>query len=85
MKRLSIDWHALEMAFDDHPNEFGIERANYFDLESGEVVVVDEHIRSTVNCIIDELDEILDDGASRARKKAAAVLLRAQEACGLKG
>jgi tryptophanyl-tRNA synthetase len=29
--------------------------------------------------------EILNDGASRARKKASAVLLRAQEACGLKG
>jgi len=29
--------------------------------------------------------EILDDGASRARKKASAVLLRAQKACGLKG
>ncbi len=29
--------------------------------------------------------EILDDGASRARKKAASVLLRAQEACGIKG
>lgn len=29
--------------------------------------------------------EILEDGASRARKKASAVLLRAQQACGLKG
>jgi len=29
--------------------------------------------------------EILQDGASRARKKASAVLLRAQKACGLKG
>ena len=28
--------------------------------------------------------EILADGAARARKKAAAVLLRAQEACGIK-
>jgi tryptophanyl-tRNA synthetase len=29
--------------------------------------------------------EILADGAARARKKAAAVLDRAQTACGLKG
>ena len=29
--------------------------------------------------------EILGDGAARARKKASAVLLRAQEACGIKG
>jgi tryptophanyl-tRNA synthetase len=28
--------------------------------------------------------EILGDGAARARKKAAAVLLRAQQACGVK-
>jgi len=33
----------------------------------------------------DRVREILDDGASRARRKAAAVLLRAQKACGLKG
>ena len=63
MKRLPIDWHALEMAFDDQPDEFGIERANYFDLESGEVIVVDEQVSSTVNCIIDELDAVLDEGA----------------------
>lgn len=32
----------------------------------------------------DELKQILGDGASQARKKAAEVLLRAQKACGLK-
>jgi tryptophanyl-tRNA synthetase len=32
----------------------------------------------------DRVREILGDGASRARKKAAEVLLRAQRACGLK-
>lgn len=32
----------------------------------------------------DKVTEILDDGASRARKKAGEVLLRAQKACGLK-
>ncbi len=28
MKRLHINWHALEMAFDDNPNEFEIERVS---------------------------------------------------------
>ena len=32
----------------------------------------------------DELKQILGDGAAKARKKAAEVLLRAQQACGLK-
>ena len=32
----------------------------------------------------DRLQQILGDGASRARKKAAATLLRAQQACGVK-
>ena len=63
MKQLTIDWHALETAFDDQPGEFGIERANYFDLHSGEVVLVDEHVSDTVSRIIDELDAVLDEGA----------------------
>jgi hypothetical protein len=57
MKQLVIDWHALETAFDDLPGELGVERSNYFDLESGQVVFVDEQVRDEVNCIIDELDE----------------------------
>lgn len=57
MKRLSIDWHALETAFTDSPGEFGLERTDYLDLESGKVVVVDEQIRSAVDCVMDELDE----------------------------
>ncbi|MDP6723306.1 MAG: tryptophan--tRNA ligase, partial [Pirellulaceae bacterium] len=32
-----------------------------------------------------QVREILNDGASRARKKASAVLLRAQQACGIGG
>jgi hypothetical protein len=60
MKQLAIDWHALETAFDDLPDEFGIERSNYFDLESGQLVFVDEQVRDEVNCIIDELDESTD-------------------------
>ena len=63
MKRLHVDWHAIEMGFDDSPDELGIERTNYFDMDSGEVVVVDEHVLSTVNSIIDELDEFLEEGA----------------------
>jgi predicted nucleotidyltransferase len=62
MKRLHIDWLAFEVEFDDNPDEFGTERANYFDLESGKVVVVDEYVLSTVNSIIYELDEILEEG-----------------------
>ena len=57
MKQLTIDWYALETAFDDDADEFGTDRANYLDSESGEVVFVDEEISSTVNFIIDELQE----------------------------
>jgi hypothetical protein len=57
MKQLTIDWQALRSAFDDE-DELGMERPNYLDLESGEVVFVDEQVRSTVNGIIDELDEV---------------------------
>lgn len=63
MKRLRIDWHALEMVFDDRPGEFGVERTSYLDLESGEVVFVDEDVSSTVDCIIKELDEVFDEDA----------------------
>jgi hypothetical protein len=63
MKQLTIDWHALEMAFDDHPDDVGMDRTNYLDVESGEVVFVDEEISSTVDCIIDELEETLDEAA----------------------
>ncbi len=63
MKQFTIDWQALETAFEDNPGEFMIERANYFDLESGEVVFVDEQVNDAVNCIIDELDAVLDEGA----------------------
>ncbi len=50
MKQLTINWQDVEMAFEDYPGELGymLERANYFDLESGEVVFVDEQINSTV-------------------------------------
>jgi len=63
MKRLAIDWQNLEMAFDDHPGELGMERASYLNLETGEVVFVDEQVRDTVNCIIDQLDTVLAEGA----------------------
>ena len=44
MKQLSINWQDLEMAFEDHAGEDGMERTNYFDLECGEVVFLDEEI-----------------------------------------
>lgn len=62
MKRLPIDWHALEMAFEDCPDELGLERTNYFNLDSGEVVFVDEQVSSSANFIIDELDAALEEG-----------------------
>ena len=57
MKRLTIDWHALETAFEDLPDELGIDRTNYLDQESGEIIFVDEEISSTVDSIIEELEE----------------------------
>jgi len=47
MKQLSINWQAFRTAFEDEPDEFGTDRAYYFDLENGEVVFVDEEVRST--------------------------------------
>jgi predicted nucleotidyltransferase len=60
MRQLTIDWYALEAAFDDD-DEFGTDRANYLDVETGEVVFVDEEISSTVGLIIDELQESLGE------------------------
>lgn len=42
MKQLTIDWFALETAFDNCADEFGMDLANYLDMESGAVVFVDE-------------------------------------------
>ena len=63
MKQLTIDWPALELAFDDRPDEFGVESTNYFDVQSGKVVFINEEISSAVDGIIEELDETLDEGA----------------------
>ena len=56
MKRLTIDWHALEMAFDDPLDEFAMDCLNYLDMESGEVVFVGEEISGAVGCITDNGD-----------------------------
>ena len=80
MKQLTIDWHALEMAFDDHPDEFGMDRADYFDVESGDVVFVDEEVSSAVDRVIDELEELTEEGADwtdeAIREKREIVLKR---------
>jgi hypothetical protein len=36
VKQLTIDWHALELAFDDRAHEFGAGCTCYLDMESGE-------------------------------------------------
>jgi len=63
MKRVPIDWYALEAAFEENPDEFGSERAHYFDLESGEVVVIDEYVRSLAGGVLDEFAEMSDQDA----------------------
>ena len=68
LKQLSIDWHALEMAFTDGPSEFGLERTEYLNMEGGEEVVVDEQISSAVDCIMDELDEDADCSDEEIRR-----------------
>ena len=43
-----------------------------------------DEVRAELAADLPRVESILADGASRARKKAAEVLLRAQKACGVK-
>jgi len=61
MKPLTIDWAALEMAFEDQRDEFALEGTNYFDVQNGKVAFIDEEISSAVDGIIAELDEVLEE------------------------
>ncbi|MBC8871574.1 MAG: hypothetical protein H8E44_19285 [Planctomycetes bacterium] len=64
LRKLTIDWQNLEMAFEDHSGEYGdlCEHENYFDLETGRVVFVSEGIRSALDHIEEELaEELLED------------------------
>jgi len=65
VKRLTIDWSALEMAFDfADMADFGdsMECGSYLDLNTGEVVYIDEEIRTSVDVISDELDDEPSEG-----------------------
>lgn len=63
MKQLTINWLALELAFETSAHEFEAELANYFDLENGNVVFIDGEVNYAVGSIIDELDELLEEDA----------------------
>lgn len=63
MKQLTIDWTALELAFDDHSDEFAEERTHYFDVETGELIFIDEEIISAVDDILAGLGELFQDDA----------------------
>ncbi len=62
-KRLTIDWEHLHSAFEDFPGEFGefAEPAHYLDLQTGNVIFVNEGIRSTLQDIEEELEECLTE------------------------
>lgn len=65
MKKLSINWFDLEMAFENLSGEdsYLSEIANYFDKETGRVVVLSDDTRDAMSSIVDDLDEMIDDGA----------------------
>ncbi len=64
MKRLTINWQDLELAFEDAPDEFtSTDRSNYFDLQSGNVVCADEIISDSVSRIVAELNAMFPEQA----------------------
>lgn len=64
MKMLTIDWNALESAFEE-TGEYGSleEVANYFDTQTGQVVTIDEELSLAVNEVMEELGDAVDDDA----------------------
>ena len=64
MKRLTIDWCALELAFDDAADEFQMRRSHFLDVQSGEVVCVDEQTGGAVDSVVAELDESFDEAVA---------------------
>ena len=63
MKKLSINWLDLEMAFEDQAEKYEMERTHIFDLETGSVVLVDEEVLGAVDRVMDELDVSVEEGA----------------------
>lgn len=69
LKRLAIDWQDLEMAFEDHPGEYGefMEHEHFLDLETGGVVFVNDDTRSAFRQIEEELADELPEDAEVTR------------------
>lgn len=65
MNKLQINWIDLETAFENLSGEFSSfdEISNYFDKETGQVVVVDELVREAMESILEDLDEAGVEGA----------------------
>ena len=65
MKKLQITWMELETAFERLSGEFSSfdETSNYFDKETGQVVVVDEMVREATESILEDLAEVGIEGA----------------------
>ena len=66
MKKLTISWSDLETAFETVSEEFAFadDASNYFDMETGQVVVLDEMFSHEIDSIMEELDEEELDGAT---------------------
>jgi len=65
MKLLKIDWGSLEMAFDETllGSDWLTERSNYFDLETGGVVFIDEDFVDALERVEAELEYQLSEKA----------------------
>jgi hypothetical protein len=64
MKRLTINWHDLELAFDAASDrEFLSEWSDYFDRETGEVIFLGDELTTITQDVIEELEETLEQGA----------------------
>jgi predicted nucleotidyltransferase len=59
MKNLQVDWSVLETAFEQMGGEFASmnEALNYFDTETGQVIVIDETVSDAMAAIMEDLGE----------------------------
>jgi len=63
MKKLTIDWIDLELAFEVGTSDLSFEEVSSFlDTETGQVVRVDESVRQAVEEIMEELEPLVADG-----------------------
>lgn len=65
MKKLKINWTDLETAFESTGGDFAFmnEISNYFDKETGQVIVVDEMVSGAMDAIMEDLDEAAVEGS----------------------